>query len=41
MLVRYSGTESKVRVMIEGNDEALIKAWADEIAGELARSTQA
>jgi phosphomannomutase len=30
--VRYSGTESKARVMIEGLDEARIKGWADEIA---------
>jgi phosphoglucosamine mutase len=41
VLVRYSGTESKARVMIEGNDEVLIKSWADEIAAVLAKSTQA
>ncbi|MFT3699713.1 MAG: hypothetical protein QM831_41580 [Kofleriaceae bacterium] len=41
VLVRYSGTESKARVMIEGSDETLIKAWADEIAGVLAKSTKA
>jgi phosphoglucosamine mutase len=35
VLVRYSGTESKVRVMIEGMDEAKIKGWAEEIAGVL------
>ncbi len=38
VLVRYSGTESKVRVMIEGMDEDRIKGWADDIAGALARS---
>jgi phosphoglucosamine mutase len=38
VLVRYSGTESKVRVMIEGMDENRIKGWADDIAGALARS---
>ena len=38
VLVRYSGTESKARVMIEGLDEARIKGWADEIAGVLAKS---
>jgi len=38
VLVRYSGTESKARVMIEGLDEARIKGWADEIAGALAKS---
>lgn len=41
VLVRYSGTESKARVMIEGTDEVLIKSWADEIAAVLAKSTQA
>jgi len=41
VLVRYSGTESKARVMIEGSDEMLIKSWADEIAAVLAKSTQA
>jgi len=38
VLVRYSGTESKARVMIEGLDEARIKGWADELAGALAKS---
>ncbi|HTR53862.1 MAG TPA: phosphoglucosamine mutase [Kofleriaceae bacterium] len=41
VLVRYSGTESKARVMIEGLDESRIKGWADEIAGELAKSCRA
>jgi phosphoglucosamine mutase len=35
VVVRYSGTESKARVMIEGTDEARIKAHADEIARTL------
>ena len=35
MLVRYSGTETKARVMIEGPDEARIKGYADEIARAL------
>jgi phosphoglucosamine mutase len=37
VLVRYSGTESKVRVMIEGIDEGRIRGWAEDIAGALAR----
>jgi phosphoglucosamine mutase len=41
VLVRYSGTESKVRVMIEGMDEVRIKGWADEIAGVLAKACRA
>jgi phosphoglucosamine mutase len=41
VLVRYSGTESKARVMIEGLDEGKIRGWADEIAGVLARSCRA
>jgi phosphoglucosamine mutase len=38
VLVRYSGTESKARVMIEGMDEVRIQGWADEIAGVLAKA---
>jgi phosphoglucosamine mutase len=32
LLVRYSGTEALLRVMIEGEHQAEIAAWADEIA---------
>ena len=33
LLVRYSGTEPLLRIMLEGKDDAEIKSWADEIAG--------
>ena len=38
LLVRYSGTESLLRIMIEGQDHATVHAWAEEIA-EAVRST--
>ncbi len=41
ILVRYSGTESKARVMIEGLDEASIKVSADAIAGALVAACRA
>ncbi|MBH24976.1 MAG: phosphoglucosamine mutase [Myxococcales bacterium] len=33
VLVRYSGTENKARVMVEGSDPRLIQSCAEEIAG--------
>ena len=36
VLVRYSGTENKARVMIEGPDKSVIEPRAEEIAAELA-----
>ena len=38
VLVRYSGTEAKARVMLEGPDEARIKGWAEELVGILAKA---
>jgi phosphoglucosamine mutase len=32
LLVRYSGTEPLLRIMIEGEDQASIQMWAEEIA---------
>ena len=32
LLVRYSGTEPLLRVMLEGKDQATVQAWAEEIA---------
>jgi phosphoglucosamine mutase len=41
ILVRYSGTEAKARVMIEGSDEVRIRSWAEAIAGALAKACRA
>jgi len=35
LLLRYSGTEPKVRLLIEGADEVMINQWADQIAAAL------
>jgi phosphoglucosamine mutase len=38
LLVRYSGTEPLLRIMIEGRDQRLIEAWAGEIAERVRQS---
>ena len=41
VVVRYSGTEAKARVMIEGPDQGRIQTWADEIAAKLVAACDA
>jgi phosphoglucosamine mutase len=41
VLVRYSGTELKARVMVEGPDADVIRGYADEIAHELIQACDA
>jgi phosphoglucosamine mutase len=38
VLVRYSGTESKVRVLVEGQDQKTIDAFAAQIGSELKKA---
>lgn len=37
LLVRYSGTEPLLRIMIEGRDQAQIRGWAEEIGNAVRR----
>jgi phosphoglucosamine mutase len=38
LLIRYSGTEPLLRIMIEGEDQASVQAWAEEIADSVRKS---
>jgi phosphoglucosamine mutase len=40
LLVRYSGTEPLLRIMLEGRDEHEIRRWADEIADAVTQHLQ-
>jgi phosphoglucosamine mutase len=38
VLVRYSGTERKARIMVEGEDEERVRAYAEDLAATLRRA---
>jgi phosphoglucosamine mutase len=35
LLLRYSGTEPKVRLLVEGRDKKLLEAWSAKICGAI------
>jgi phosphoglucosamine mutase len=37
LLLRYSGTEPKVRLLVEGRDAAVLKTWSQKICGAIER----
>ncbi|HSU56622.1 MAG TPA: phosphoglucosamine mutase, partial [Candidatus Dormibacteraeota bacterium] len=41
ILLRYSGTEPKARLLLEGRDSAILEKWSHEIAGALKKQVGA
>ena len=37
VLLRYSGTEPKARLLIEGPDDAVLNRWSEQICGSIRR----
>ena len=40
-MIRYSGTEPKARIMVEGDDELQVGEFANQLAAELKRAVGA
>jgi phosphoglucosamine mutase len=41
LLLRYSGTEPKARLLLEGRDEAVLKKWSDKICAAIKKQVGA